>query len=216
MKKQIDKTSLLYGFGGGIVGSTVVASLVVVSLQGPAATNIVTLTAGLGGGIISGALTLLGVNRTINLQKEKERLDNIPQRIKGLMEIQGVLKKWNLDAKIKFIISIKKDTIPVGSLRIEYVSQLKKTIIPLGKSLYPKYLEVDGIIYTKIKVFLEYLETWVEQVLDFEENEDIPLVNIENFYGGKIKELENCYETLTEVLEDSLKKYENILFKHYK
>ncbi|MFD4854565.1 hypothetical protein ACFVV6_23005 [Bacillus mycoides] len=222
MKNKLDKNSLLYGIGGGLLGSTLVAMIVFLSLEGAAVTNMVTLIGGLGGGIISGTLTLFGVKRTIDLQREKERLDSMPQRIKGLMEIQEILQKWNLDTKIKFIKDIKKIDISKGSARLSVISKIKESLPILKESLYPKYLEVDGIVYTEIKGFLKHLETWVEETNDFEEKiveeeeQEDSSMDIKNFYGSKVSDLENNYDMLTTSMDNLIKEYENLLFKYYK
>lgn len=81
---KIDKINLVYALGGGILGSAIFA---VCTLGGQGVANAATLIAGLGGGIISGVLTLSGVRYTINDQrrvadekKRKEHKDSIIEK----------------------------------------------------------------------------------------------------------------------------------------
>ncbi|KAB2443278.1 hypothetical protein [Bacillus luti] len=95
-KNQWNKEGLIYGIGGGVLGSMLTASGIVLisAFEGPVITNAVTLTAGLGGGIISGALTLFGVRRTIELQKEKEYKAAIPQKILALHKLEEIVGEY--------------------------------------------------------------------------------------------------------------------------
>ncbi|MDR4169545.1 hypothetical protein [Bacillus nitratireducens] len=226
-KNQWNKEGLMYGIVGGVLGSMLTASgiILISAFEGPVITNTVTLTAGLGGGIISGTLTLLGVKRTIDLQKEKERLDSVPQRIKYLMDIQESLANWNLHTKVKFILKVRETDLSKSYIvKHVFLADFETGRGKLVEAIYPVCLEVDGVVYTEIKSFLEYLETIREEILDFEEKivdkeeqeENIPIVDINNFYEGIIKNLETNYDTLITLLKKRLKEYENLLFKYYK
>ncbi|AWC30021.1 hypothetical protein [Bacillus cytotoxicus] len=78
---------------GGVVGSALFA---VTAYGGQTVTNISTLIGGLGGGVISGFLTLQGVKRTIELQKEKESEDSKPQKVQSIHIMIKLTEEYKL------------------------------------------------------------------------------------------------------------------------
>lgn len=77
---------------GGVVGSALFA---VTAYGGQTVTNISTLIGGLGGGVVSGLLTLQGVKRAIDLQKEKELVDSEPDKIRSLHLMINLVDTYN-------------------------------------------------------------------------------------------------------------------------
>lgn len=89
-----DKINLiLYTIGGGIVGSALFAAT---TYGAQTVTNISTLIGGLGGGVISGFLTLQGVKHTIELQKEKESEDSKPQKVQSIHIMIKLTEEYKL------------------------------------------------------------------------------------------------------------------------
>ncbi|MBF7146762.1 hypothetical protein [Bacillus toyonensis] len=91
---ETDKINLvLYTIGGGIVGSALFAAT---TYGAQTVTNISTLIGGLGGGVISGFLTLQGVKHTIELQKEKESEDSKPQKVQSIHIMIKLTEEYKL------------------------------------------------------------------------------------------------------------------------
>ena len=126
--KKWNKEGLLSGIGGGILGSILMAAIIIVVLKfdGQVITNVVTLIAGLGGGIISGSLTWLGVKYTINEQRRKERKDSIPQKILSLHKLREIIKEcrtnvMDLNIAVK-LLEVSKD---LENFKCEYKNLMK-------------------------------------------------------------------------------------------
>ncbi|WP_134207745.1 hypothetical protein [Bacillus thuringiensis] len=104
---ETDKAKLVLCTGvGGVVGSALFA---VTAYGGQTVTNISTLIGGLGGGVVSGLLTLQGVKHAIDLQKEKELVDSEPDKIISLHLMKNLVNTYN--GKL-FILQSGIHTIP--------------------------------------------------------------------------------------------------------
>ncbi|MED2706614.1 hypothetical protein [Bacillus toyonensis] len=186
-KNQWNKEGLIYGIGGGVLGSMLTASGIVLisAFEGPVITNAVTLTAGLGGGIISGALTLFGVRRTIELQKEKEYKAAIPQKILALHKLEEIVLEYH--SKIRKLIAI------------EYMNKEDENHLVKYNSLMEDFQEgFNGLEYSALTEALKTNEKVYRIVRDA-----LFLVNIDisSLYGDKVlynSSIEKCIE-FTEV-----------------
>lgn len=151
----------LYTFGGGVVGSALVAATM---YGAQTVTNISTLIGGLGGGVISGFLTLEGVKRAIDLQKEKEREESKPQKV---LSLHLMIK---LTDRYKFRISMLEsavNSIPESGHKglksmLEYVDKGEKAIDfeCFSDKMIEESLRIDRDIYFPIKENLDRIKSY--------------------------------------------------------
>ncbi|MGE1048666.1 hypothetical protein [Bacillus sp. GMs2/1] len=219
MKDQINKKNLLYGIGGGILGSALGASGIIIlsSFEGPAITNTIALIGGLGGGAISGGLTLWGVKHTIKAQRKKDELEIFPKWIMTLDKIKEVLKTWE-DSRISFVSQIQNfNNIPKRTqLRIDAIDDFQVSIKKLTSELLPHYLQADGNIYAKVKGFLNELEVIVADMKEIEDGpKEYSLEELQRLHGEKILDLNTKTRQLQDFLQKKLETYEESLFNYY-
>ncbi|HFK1474891.1 hypothetical protein V4483_06675 [Bacillus paranthracis] len=146
---------VLYTVGGGIVGSALFAAT---TLGGQGITNAVTLIAGLGGGVISGLLTLEGVRKTIKLQKEKELEDSKPQKILSIHIMNKLTTKYETRINMLWVASnaISKfgDTERLDEI-VDYYNKQGVTADRFQDKMIEESLKVSEDIYFSIKDNLE-------------------------------------------------------------
>ncbi|MCU5002912.1 hypothetical protein CN504_13685 [Bacillus anthracis] len=166
-KYQWNKEGLIYGIGGGVLGSMLTASGIVIisAFEGSISTNVVTLTAGLGGGIISGGLTLFGVRRTIELQKEKEDKAAIPQKILTLHKLEGIVLKYQL--KINKLIKIDYMNKENEKHLVEYnslIEDFKKGFNGVKDSILAEALKTNEKVYRIVRDALLVVQLDIENL----------------------------------------------------
>ncbi|WP_439874946.1 hypothetical protein ACSLGG_02915 [Bacillus mycoides] len=154
--KKWNKEGLLSGVGGGILGSILMAAIIIVVLKfdGQVITNVVTLIAGLGGGIISGLLTWLGVKYTIDEQrrieseqKRKEHKDSIPQKILSMHKLKDSIKECqsnivDLNIAVKILEASKELEEFQG--RVQKFDKIRQELEP---KLIAESLQINSEVY---------------------------------------------------------------------
>lgn len=219
MKDQINKKSLLYGIGGVILGSALGASGIIIlsSFEGPAITNTIALIGGLGGGAISGGLTFWGVKHTIKAQREKDELEILPRWIMTLEKIKKTLEEWAAD-KDSFIYSIQnfENHQRKSQLRTEAIEKFQRDTEKLRIGLSSDYLQADGNVYAKVKVFLNKTRIIAEDMKKIEEDPtECSLKDLQEIHAKKLEDLNTKTKELENFLQESLKAYEEKLFSYY-
>ncbi|HDR4864598.1 TPA: hypothetical protein QCR55_000930 [Bacillus cereus] len=205
-KNQWNKEGLIYGIGGGVLGSMLTASGIVLisAFEGPVITNTVTLTAGLGGGIISGVLTLFGVRRTIDLQKEKERKDSIPQKILFLHKLRKSINECRdniIDLKVAAEkLEVQKKTeesqMKLQKLESKLIEESLRTSSEVYKATF-KFVEMMSLYRDSVRrAFLDY------SLSDTQEERDKSVNSINKSYGLLVKEIEELKEMVSQALNE--------------
>ncbi|MGF9851327.1 hypothetical protein CN556_10245 [Bacillus wiedmannii] len=205
---------VLYTVGGGIVGSALFAAT---TYGAQTVTNISTLIGGLGGGVISGFLTLQGVKRAIDLQKEKEREESKPQKV---LSLHLMIK---LTERYKFRISMLEgviNSIPESGHKrlksmLEYLDK-EKTAIDFdyfSDKMIEESLRIDRDIYFPIKENLDrirsydiLLDSCISFTAETRTKEELQ-EDVTKYIGiilKKVKEIEALLERELDVYEQSL------------
>lgn len=211
MKDKSNKMNILYGASGGIVGSALFAAA---TLGGQGITNAVTLIAGLGGGVISGFLTLQGVRQTIELQKEKELEDARPQHIVSIFKMINLKEEYRI--KINSLRSKAIDFfLESGSEKDlkQLVKQSKEqhiTVEQFRDGLIEESVKVDGNIYIVIKENMNQI-FMQDKLLMFEilKGESTSKDNIKS----KADRLLEHVTAIGECLDAEMKRYEQLMFQ---
>ncbi|MED3321218.1 hypothetical protein P4377_07005 [Bacillus thuringiensis] len=213
---ETDKAKLVLCTGvGGVVGSALFA---VTAYGGQTVTNISTLIGGLGGGVVSGLLTLQGVKHAIDLQKEKEREESEPQKVLSLHLMIKLTERYEF--RIKMLEGVI-DSIPESGQKrlkamLEYLGK-EKTAIDFeyfSDKMIEESLRIDRDIYFPIKEYLDRIKSY-----------DILLGSCISITGG-VRTKEKLQEDVTKYigiilmrvkeieafLERELDKYEQSLF----
>ncbi|MGX5361032.1 hypothetical protein [Bacillus cereus] len=219
---KIDKLNLLYALGGGILGSAIFA---VCTLGGQGVANAATLIAGLGGGIISGLLTWLGVRYTINEQKRKdseqkreERKNSIPQKILSLHKLREGINECR-DSVIDLKIAVKKLEL---SKKLEDFQEQVQKFDKIRQELEPKLitesLKVNREVYKVTIQCVEMMSSYSFSArvdwLNYSSS-DIPkkkeeMVNLlSESYGLLVKRLDKLDKTVSKELLE----FEREMFK---
>ncbi|MGE8053546.1 hypothetical protein ACQKOD_06150 [Bacillus mycoides] len=165
--KQWNKEDLLNGIGGGILGSMLMAAIIIVALkfEGQVVTNVVTLIGGLGGGIVSGLLTWLGVKYTINEQKRKERKDSIPQKILSLHQLNEIIKECRnnvMDVKIAVqLLEMSKD-LKDFQTRVQKFDEIRQQLEP---KLIAESLQINSEVYRATIQYIQMMRPYSYGVL---------------------------------------------------
>ncbi|EJR31155.1 hypothetical protein [Bacillus mycoides] len=167
VKRKRDKVNLLYAVGGGILGS---AAFAVATLGGQAVANAATLTAGLGGGVISGLLTLQGVRYTIESQKKKENMENVPRKIESLITIESKFNNWWEDDCNPYLknLNLHKN---IKVQRVDYVNHIKDTFYEIKEEIISLSLKVDSKTYKLLRETQIAIDTVTRWFLGFESSE---------------------------------------------
>ncbi|EJS11819.1 hypothetical protein IKS_05164 [Bacillus cereus VDM062] len=165
--KKWNKEGLLSGIGGGILGSILMAAIIIVVLKfdGQVITNVVTLIAGLGGGIISGLLTWLGVKYTINEQRRKERKDSIPQKILSLHKLREIIKEcrtnvMDLNIAVK-LLEVSKD-LEDFQMRVQKFDEIRQQLEP---KLIAESLKINSEVYSATIQYIQMTRPYGYKVL---------------------------------------------------
>ncbi|MGG0257573.1 hypothetical protein ABEY48_01075 [Bacillus mycoides] len=189
-----DKINLvLYTIGGGIIGSALFAAT---TYGSQTVTNISTLIGGLGGGVISGFLTLQGVRRTIELQKEKEHEDSKPQKVRSI----HVMKKLTEDYKLRItmlkgsISTISKDgnTEMLNEI-MKYQDEKENDFEHFRDKMIEESLNVNRYVYLMVKENLKNISP-----------EDLQLTA--KIFAGKFHPTKDLKEGITFYIESILRK----------
>ncbi|MFJ8240801.1 hypothetical protein [Bacillus tropicus] len=220
MKRTWNKEGLLSGIGGGILGSILMATIIIVfsKFDEKVITNVVTLIAGLGGGIISGLLTWLGVKYTINEQKRKERKDSITLKILSLHNLREIINECH-DSVIDLKIAVKNLEL---SKKLEdfqeQVQKFDKTRQELEPKLITESLKINSEVY---KVTIQCVEMMRSYSFSARVNSldcspsDIPekkeeIVNLlSDSYGLLVKRIDKLDKTVSEELLELEKEFFN-------
>ncbi|PEW84774.1 hypothetical protein CN445_21810 [Bacillus cereus] len=189
-----DKINLiLYTIGGGIIGSALFAAT---TYGAQTVTNISTLIGGLGGGVISGFLTLQGVRRTIELQKEKEHEDSKPQKVRSI----HVMKKLTEDYKLR--ITMLKGSInmipedgntAMLSEILKYQDEKGNDFDRFRDKMIKESLKVNRYVYLMVKENLENISS-----------EDLQLTA--NIFIGAFHPIQDLEGNITFYIESILRK----------
>ncbi|MCC2491801.1 hypothetical protein LKM14_00305 [Bacillus cereus] len=143
---------------GGVVGSALFA---VTAYGGQTVTNISTIIGGLGGGVVSGFLTLQGVKRAIDLQKEKELVDSEPDKIRSLHLMKNLVNTYNgkLFVLHSGIHTIKEDgkTEKLAELVNQWEKE-KGDFNHFRDRMFEESLKVNPDIYFYLKARLPEME----------------------------------------------------------
>ncbi|MDF9615153.1 hypothetical protein P5763_24375 [Bacillus cereus] len=190
---------VLYTIGGGIVGSALFAAT---TYGGQTVTNISTLIGGLGGGVISGFLTLQGVRKTIELQKEKEFEESKPQKVLSL----HIMKKFIEEYKLRIImldqavitVSQYKNTTMLDKI-VEEVDAKGNNFERFNDKMIKESLNVNSDVYLAVKSNLEYIKT-----------EDLELIT--KIFIGKFDTVEKL-DAAEKLEEEITSRTQNILRK---
>ncbi len=189
--------SILCTIGGGIVGSALFA---VTTYGAQTVTNISTLIGGLGGGVISGFLTLQGVKRAIELQKEKEGEESKPQKIRSIHIMKNLTAEYNLRI-IMFkgaIDWISKDgnTEKLNEIS-DHLDEKGNDFDRFKEKMIKESLKVNHDIYFAVKENLGNIRT-----------ADALLTSL--IFTGKFHPTEDLRENITENIEKILVAVNNI------
>lgn len=193
-----DKMNLiLYTIGGGILGSALFAATM---YGAQTVTNISTLIGGLGGGVISGFLTLQGVKRAIELQKEKEREESKPQKIRSIHKMKNLTADYNLRIiMLKGAIDwISKDgnTEKLNEIS-DHLDEKGNDFDRFKDKMIKESLMVNHDIYFAVKENLGNIRTADALLTSF-------------IFTGKIHPTEDLRENITENIEKILVAVNNI------
>ncbi|MEH7459169.1 hypothetical protein V7183_18710 [Bacillus sp. JJ1127] len=214
MKIKSNKISVLYGVSGGIIGSALFA---VTTLGGQAVTNAATLIAGLGGGVISGLLTLRGVRHTIELQKEKELEDSKPQKVRSIHIMIKLTEEYKL--RINMLEGTVKTISEYGNTErlnelVEYLDRdgmndfdqfsdkMIKESLSVNREIYFPVKENLGNIRTNDALLTSYIHTGTFHPTD----------DLQENITGCIGEILVAVNNVGNALEQELTKYEESLF----
>ncbi|GAB6594372.1 hypothetical protein C2L96_21090 [Bacillus cereus] len=205
---------VLYTVGGGIVGSALFAAT---TYGAQTVTNISTLIGGLGGGVISGFLTLQGVKRAIDLQKEKEREESKPQKVLSLHLMIKLTKRYKF--RIRMLKSVENSIPGSGHKRLkemlEYLDK-EKTAIDFeyfSDKMIEESLRIDRDIYFPIKESLDRISTY-DIVLDscISTGDMRPKEELQEDVTKYIGKILMRVNEIKDFLERELDKYEQSLF----
>lgn len=217
---ETDKINLvLCTVVGGIVGSALFA---VTAYGGQTVTNISTLIGGLGGGVISGLLTLQGVRKTIDLQKKKEFEDSKPQKILSL----HIMKKLVEEYKVRiFSLNEVASTISKhGNTRLlnEIVEELDakgNDFERFNDKMIKESLNVNSDVYLAVKLELEYIKSKDLELTTkifigkFDAvNERYTAENLEKEITSRTQNILRNLLSIDSYLDEKLTKYEQLLF----
>ncbi|EJQ02898.1 MULTISPECIES: hypothetical protein [Bacillus cereus group] len=169
MKRKWNKEGLLSGIGGGILGSILMATVIILfsKFDEKVITNVVTLIAGLGGGIISGLLTMLGVRYTINEQrriddekKGKEHKESIIEKILYLRKLNESVTECHhavVDVAIskKYLESSKK--IEEFKERLQNFDEIRQE---LESKLIAESLQINNEVYKTTIQCIEMMRSY--------------------------------------------------------
>ncbi|MEH6888565.1 hypothetical protein V7024_02225 [Bacillus sp. JJ864] len=215
---KADKINLIvYTIGGGIVGSALFAAT---TYGAQTVTNISTLIGGLGGGVISGLLTLRGVRHTIELQKGKELEDSKPEKIRSIHLMIRLTEEYR--SRISMLNGVVNSISEYGNTErlngmLEYLDEngIGNNFDKFRDKMIEESLKVNGDIYFSVKEELENV-SFHDVLLNsyiltgkFHPKEDLQENIIEC-----IKEIFAVVNKIENVLEQELTKYEESLFSH--
>lgn len=218
MKRKWNKEGLLSGIGGGILGSILMATIIIVfsKFDEKVITNVVTLIAGLGGGIISGLLTWLGVKYTINEQRRKDneqerkgRKDSITLQILSLHNLRESINECR-DSVIDLKIAVKNLELSKKLEAFqEQVQKFDKTRQELEPKLITESLKINSEVYKVTIQCVEMMRSYSFSArvdsLDCSPS-DIPekkeeIVNLlSKSYGLLVKRVDKLDKTVSEKL----------------
>ena len=215
---KADKINLIvYTIGGGIVGSALFAAT---TYGAQTVTNISTLIGGLGGGVISGLLTLRGVRHTIELQKGKELEDSKPEKIRSIHLMIRLTEEYR--SRISMLNGVVNSISEYGNTErlngmLEYLDEngIGNNFDKFRDKMIEESLKVNGDIYFSVKEELENV-SFHDVLLNsyiltgkFHPKEDLQENIIEC-----IKEIFAVVNKIENLLEQELTKYEESLFSH--
>lgn len=173
------------------------------------------------GGLLGGYITLLGVQRTIEGQREQESLKLIPQKIIGLHKL--IKKIDNLESKFM------SSTFRIRSIcNKDYsIEEIKKIIddgfgslITFGaeiKNIEYEFIEIVSQIdietYKDIKQFFDQLEGHFDKVAYSDTIDNLLSYIVES--EGYIKKIDNDFYLLLDILLDDLAGLTKSVFKNF-
>ncbi|MGG3674092.1 hypothetical protein ABES96_23640 [Bacillus nitratireducens] len=200
-------------FVGGIVGSALFA---VTTYGSQTVTNISTIIGGLGGGVISGFLTLQGVRKTIELQKEKELVDSEPDKIRSLHLMINLVNTYRgkLLMLRREIHAIPGD----GNTRklAEIVNQWEKekgNVAHFRDRVFEESLKVNSDIYFYLKERVPKIENIDAEAMSYiMTGTHFPIDGIKEAIKGFSEESGQIIVQIIDRLNKELDTYEQSLF----
>jgi hypothetical protein len=120
------------------------------------------------GGVISGAITLMGVRQTILFQSKKDRFEKLPELI---------VNSWKVYKKIIFIEGLRlaiNDNPEINDIKIidDFYNENEELLTELSARIDPRFYHIVNIFFTHVSDYAgfkkkEKLKEWFELTSEY-------------------------------------------------